>query len=301
MGIVFFGFVAEAEELDSWYANSMDWSIEPFEKPAEAARSYLRRARAYLHEKEPAAALLYLYEALDKDPDRGVLLLYMGYAHLRLKELDKAIDCFVRASRVAPRDAQAFRYAGRCHELAGRLEPAIDWSLDALLRSPGDERLWTDLDRLARRTGRTLRRRPIHKRALVRRNEDGEFSILIERREEDPVAMAWLSYAATRARWVSDLYLKFFPESEDYRHTFREESEAWKAMVTTWREMKQSDPQLVDADLDRVADLEARGLLDGYIFVEEFDSPFAEEEMAVISHPAARRYLREVVLDVQRD
>ena len=94
---------------------------------------------------EKQRALELLHQARAVAPDNPVIFNELGVIHYQLKELDKARDCFLRASRLKPDFARALTNLGACYNEAKNNERAIECYHKALKINPNMVDSWGNL------------------------------------------------------------------------------------------------------------------------------------------------------------
>lgn len=101
--------------------------IEPKKKgPVRTSTSYAWvRARAFVNEREPHAAVSYYESILKADPHDMAGLLGLGLAQQKTGRLDRSIETFEKALSLAPQDPDFTRELGVGYYLSGKLDEAI--------------------------------------------------------------------------------------------------------------------------------------------------------------------------------
>lgn len=91
----------------------------------------------------------------DASDDLSLLLPHVGFAYQQLGEVDKALDAFQQAHRLAPDDAAVTGYLIQANLAAKRYQAAVDLARQARASQPEDLRLATLEAQALRRSGRS--------------------------------------------------------------------------------------------------------------------------------------------------
>jgi hypothetical protein len=115
--------------------------------------------------------------------------------------------------------------------------------------------------------------------------------------KDDISSAAWLMYAMTHAVWKNEgEFLKKYPNEKTYRHSLAEEMAAFSGaleVVGNNQNEKKKKKVKMDAQLQSLAELQSKGMLEAYILFHRADDGIAQDYAAY--RDAHRNKLREYV------
>lgn len=116
---------ALAAKIEKNSDKSFNLLKEVTEKYPKYKWGYYYVGMAYLNRERASEAIGQLNIALQLDPQFGAALNELGYAYARMRDYDKAIDCFKRYAAANPGDPNPFDSMAELYFKMGRIDDAI--------------------------------------------------------------------------------------------------------------------------------------------------------------------------------
>ena len=114
--------------------------------------------------------------------------------------------------------------------------------------------------------------------------------------EEDPAALSWIGYTATRTEWHEKKYAATFPDAKQYRHTLIEEAEALRSVIEIAKELQgKKKKKKIGTQFRTLIELDEKGLLEAYILLAIPDNGIAQDHAGYLKNNRAK--LRQYVLE----
>ena len=264
----------------------------------EAAEPFLQTAERYLLARDFANALTAYEDAEAADPTSAIIKLYKGDAYYGMNKFDKAIECYRACVALDPLNYQAYRFLGDTYFRMRRPDLAISALVSSILCDPNYENAWTDLSQLGKGVGLELHRHKVKRLADVSIRSSGGRLIVFRDEIRDkpfPVVNAWHRFAATLMVQGGDRPIVHSDGSDaDVGPSRDAVSKAYSALAEVWSIAKSQSPELQEHDLDFMSAIRTDGLLDAYLFLEEFRESWRSdfEKWKQENRDQARRYFQ---------
>lgn len=96
-----------------------------------------------------------------------------------------------------------------------------------------------------------------------------------------------MAYSLDRALWRGDRFQKEFPDEKEYRHSLKEEAEAFsKAAVTAEELQANHDVENMNPALTTLLKLKEEGMIEAYVLISAADDGIGKD---YVSYRAAHR------------
>jgi len=229
----------------------------PIEK---AAARQIERGRRHLAAGRIERAETAFRRALAIQPNAYPALLGLGQLELKKNRPAFALPLFHRARVDNPDDPLVFRLLGDAVAADHLGDQARAFYIQALARRPRDPQVLAGLARLGLAPPADLFR----PRAAAKR-QGGRMAVYYD--ATVPASRAWLAWAAARAAWLGepDLRLRFGGTAERTDWSTQQELFCLDCLLGTYLEARRSGKMARLADLERLLEIKARGMLTEYV------------------------------------
>ena len=266
--------------------------------PAEDA---LFEGEAAFAKGEMERAIEHYERALKLEPKLYEAPLFIGDAYHKMGKNDKAYESYARAVAIDPDRDTAYRYWGNVLMRDDKLKDAKEKLIEAVVAAPYTRLPWQFLGNWAKLSRVQLGHPRIEPSGSMSVEKD-KTNITIDPNsldKNDGSAM-WMLYHTTRSLWIKEKFAKEFPDEKDYRHSLREEVEAFGVVARITSEsvkngkMKEKD---LDPSIANLLKVHNAGLLEAYVLLAKPDAGIARDyvEYRKNNRDKLRRYLNEYV------
>ena len=280
-----------------------DGKLTPkFSENAEA-ESLMNKGEAVFTQGKYDEALKLYAAALQIDPKIYHAALFSGDMYLRKEEFDKAEIWYQKAITINPNLETAYRYSATPLMKQGKYEKAKERYVEAFIVEPYNNFARAGLVNWSK----TTKTRLAHPRMDIPKfeiGEDGKAKSTISLgslfgEEEDPAALSWIGYTATRTEWHESKFKKAFPNAKEYRHTLTEEAEALRSVIEIAKELQgKKKKKKIGSQFRTLIELDEKGLLESYILLAIPDRGIAQDHAEYLKNNRTklRQYVMEYVI-----
>ncbi|MEJ2078001.1 MAG: tetratricopeptide repeat protein [Acidobacteriota bacterium] len=253
-----------------------------FEKAEKdfARRKYDRAAKRYR-------------KVLDADPTFGKALRRLGDCLLFHGQIQDALETYLRATKVNPNDAAAFRLAADAYGQLNQPEHTWEMYRQSLLADPDYPETWLDLETWGKTSGEGFERHAsvVPVRLLIPGSRDEVKSVLTSLPAK--TRPAWTAYANCKMEGRE----RRLKEGSHRLADAKEERTCLGRAVQAWDELKSEDRSVKDDNLDFLRQVSIDGQLDSFVFLELFTEQYrpAFEAWKAQNHDRALLYLNDYV------
>jgi tetratricopeptide (TPR) repeat protein len=273
-----------------------DGSLPPkFSKNAGAENMMIEGERAFTKGNYDEAIKLY-GKALELDPKIYFAALFTGDMYLRKEEFDKAEIWYQKAIAIDPNIETAYRYSATPLMRQKKYDAARDRYIEAFIVEPYSRFAVAGISQWAEATDARLGHPRIDV-PIKESVENGKPKTTISISPTEDGSAAWLSYTATRVVWKDKEFAKNFPNEKEYRHTLKEEAEAFRSVVRMAKDLKSKGTKL-NEQIETLIELDTKGLLEAYILMALPDQGIAQDHAEYLKNhrDKLRQYVKEYVI-----
>ncbi len=273
-----------------------DGSLPPnFSKNAEAENLMIKGEAAFTKGKYDEAIKLYS-RALELDPTIYFAALFTGDMYLRKSEFDKAEIWYQKAIAIDPTIETAYRYSATPLMRQKKYDEARDRYIEAFIVEPYSRFAPIGIGQWAEATGTRLGHPRIDV-PITESVEGGEPKTTISVSPNEDGSTAWIGYTATRLVWEDKEFAKNFPDEKQYRHTLKEEADAFRSVIRIAKELKAKGTKL-NQQLETLIELDNKSLLEAYILMARPDQGIAQDHAEYLKNhrDKLRQYVKEYVI-----
>ncbi len=234
------------------------------------------------------AAVTAYQRALLLDPKQYYAALFIGDVHFRKKEVDQAGVWFSRAIAIDPDTETAYRYWGDALAQSQKNADALEKYIDAIVAQPYLRQSWVGLLQFAEKEHISLTQ-PHLVPPNPPKSDGNRTTIEVDPQLADKKdgSAAWMAYSLDRALWRGDRFQKEFPDEKEYRHSLKEEAEAFsKAAVTAEELQANHDVENMNPALTTLLKLKDEGMIEAYVLISAADDGIGKD---YVSYRAAHR------------
>jgi tetratricopeptide (TPR) repeat protein len=222
----------------------------------------------FIAERFPEAILDY-QRIIDRYPDCYLAYAHLGDSYYRMRQIDKAIECFDTAIALNPFDHQTYLYKADALMGLGRCDEAKAAYIHSLSLCPRYDLALANLRHFAAALGVEIRTDLFQPQTYVRPEPD---SIAIYVGNERSLAL-WLPYGLVKAIWQGEpshrqKVLGDPNAGATYAWSSIEEKEALLNLVMVYQSWKQEGRVQPDPKLDLLTEIVEAGDLPGFILYE---------------------------------
>ncbi|HSI88974.1 MAG TPA: tetratricopeptide repeat protein [Pyrinomonadaceae bacterium] len=271
----------------------------PVDGSSGASFSYNAQAEAFMKKGEAAfvtgkgdEAFEYYQAALKLDPKLYLAALFSGDVKMHGGKFDEAEHWYQTAIKIDPNIETAYRYSATPLMKQGKHDQARDRYIEAFITEPYNRRA----------VGGLIQWGEVTKTALGHpRVDPPEFNIGPDGKASSTInvnplgedgSMAWIGYTSTRSEWQDKKFKELYP-GQPYRHTLREEAEAFRSVLSMLKAFK-TEPNKLNPQIAVLKQLDEDGLLEAFILIARPDEGIAQDHADYLKDNRAK--LRQYVV-----
>ena len=272
-----------------------DGSLPKKRKPTPADKAMKNAENAFAQGKNDEA-LKYYKKAHKLNPILYTAPLYVGDVYIRLKDFTNAEIWYQKAISINPYRETAYRYSATPLMKMNKHDEALKRYVEAYIVEPYSKYATAGLTNWGRVTSTRLG----HPRVNVpvsKSNKNGKPLTTITVNPTQDGSAAWLGYTATRILWKDSKFSKTFPNERRYRHSLKEEAEAFRSAIRIAKELRTKGTKL-NTELEVLIELDKKGLLEAFILMAKPDRGIARDHANYIrsNRSNLRRYVMDYVI-----
>lgn len=254
-------------------------------------------------------AITQYQKALTLDPKLYYAPLFIGDMYVRKNDFEKAEIWYQKAIAIDPNIETAYRYSATPLMKQEKYDLARDRYIEAFISEPFNRLARNGLVEWGNVTKTQLAHPDIKIPANISKSENGNTTITlgIGDDKKDDGSFAWTAYAMSRAVWqngkdgqLSDKFKRAYPSETKYRHSLAEEMDGLTTLVNLVKQNKgkSSDVKILDPSLQKLIELQEKGLLEAYILLARPDDGIAADYIGYRNknRDNLRRYIVEYVV-----
>ena len=266
-----------------------DGSFRKIGKLSPADKAMKNAENAFAQGKNDEA-LKYYKQAHKLNPILYTAPLYVGDVYVRLKDFTNAEVWYQKAISINPYRETAYRYSATPLMKMNKHDEALKRYVEAYIVEPYSKYATAGLTNWGRVTSTRLG----HPRVVVpvSKSKKGNTTITLNPKQDGSVA--WLGYTTTRLQWKDTKFAKTFPNERGYRHSLREEAEAFRSVIGLAKELRTKGTKL-NKELEVLVELNEKGLLEAFILIAKPDRGIARDHANYIR--SNRKKLRQYVME----
>ena len=277
-------------------------SIAPRIRVSREAQSHLNKAEELFGKRDFRGALRSYEQAEEIDPRSSMIKLHKGDALYSSGKFEDAVRCYREAIAIDPLNHQAYRYLADTYFRVRNPSEAWKALWSAVICNPAYEKAWKDIEVLATAGQYTVHRHRIPKLAIPSPGVDGKRIAILEATlsgKPPAIREAWERFGQT---WADMLARAPVDPWHKKRRRIGDELAAYEALAMSWSASRSADPSLKDEALDFVARVNTDGMLDAFVFLEDFSEDLRQdyEKWKQLDPGKAQLYLRNYVIVVNR-
>jgi len=251
----------------------------PASSPSPGLDAFNRAEKAFSSGDLPTALKFY-QEAAAADPKLYEAPLFAGDTEFKQGNCPEADKWYAQAAKIDPNRETAFRYWGDCLMKQNDDTQAEAKYIEAIIADPYSRTPRLALKRWADATKALLAAPPITLPARPVMDAKRNTNITIDASSlGSPTSSAWLAYSMNSTVWQETEFKKHYPAETKYRHSLAEETDGLRMVLSIVKEQKIPNTKL-DATLKSLKALDADGMLECWILLDDADQGIAQDYVA---------------------